>query len=309
MASRLAEDVLGLIGGTPMLRLKSQEQPGHARLYAKAEFLNPGGSVKDRIALGMLQEAEARGQLKPGKGTVVEPTSGNTGLGLAMVCAVKGWRCLLLVPEGLPPRRIGLLKAYGAEVEQTPFELGMKGAVDRARELLEANPGWVGPMQFSNRANPMSHRKTTAQEIHRALKGRLDAFVAGVGTGGTLTGVGEFLKKKKPALRLVAVEPKASPVLSGGQAGAHRIQGIGAGFLPAVLDMGLVDEVIQVEDGQALATAAELARREGLLCGPSSGANVFAARQVAAGMPASKAVVTVLCDRGEIYLDDQGRME
>jgi cysteine synthase A len=306
MARKRAESVLDLIGQTPLVRLKSFEKPGGAKIWAKVEMANPGGSVKDRVAQGMLAEAERMGRLKPGSGTVVEPTSGNTGVGLALVCAVKGWRCVLVMPEGLPERRIALLKAYGASIELTRFELGMTGAIERAEALLKQNPDWIMPMQFSNRDNPATHRKTTGPEIYKALDGSVHAFVAGVGTGGTITGVGEFLRRKNKAVKIVAVEPALSPVLSGGQPGAHRIVGIGAGFVPTVLDRGLLDKVITVRDEDAAATARELARREGLLAGVSSGANVFAAAQVAAAEKPGRNVVTVLCDRGELYVDDAG---
>jgi len=307
---RIVDNVLGLIGQTPLVRLKSLETKGCGRVYGKFELANPGGSVKDRIALNMLNEAEVRGQLKAGEaGTVIEPTSGNTGVGLAMVCAVKGWKCILITPEGLPLRRLAMLKAFGAEVRQTPFELGMKGAVDEVSRSLAQHPGWFSPMQFSNRANPAMHRKTTAQEILRALKGAVDGFVAGVGTGGTVTGVGEVLKKKSPSVKIVAVEPEGSAVLSGGQAGAHRIQGIGAGFVPAVLNLKIVDEIVTVKDSDAIATARSLARKEGLLVGISAGANAWAASRLAASMTKSKNVVTILCDRGEIYLNDEGEFE
>ncbi|HXB97376.1 MAG TPA: cysteine synthase A [bacterium] len=306
MARKRAESVLDLIGQTPLVRLKSFEKAGGARIWAKVEMANPGGSVKDRVALGMLAEAERMGRLKPGSGTVVEPTSGNTGVGLALVCAVKGWRCVLVMPEGLPERRIALLKAYGAEIELTRFELGMTGAIERAEALLKQNPDWIMPMQFSNRDNPATHRKTTGPEIYKALDGAVHAFVAAVGTGGTITGVGEFLRRKNKAVKIVAVEPALSPVLSGGQPGAHRIVGIGAGFVPTVLDRSLLDRVITVSDDDAASTARLLARREGLLAGVSSGANVFAAAQVAAAEKPGRNVVTVLCDRGELYVDDKG---
>jgi len=306
MARKRAESVLDLIGQTPLVRLKSFEKPGGAKLWAKVEMANPGGSVKDRIALGMLAEAERKSRLKPGTGTVVEPTSGNTGVGLALVCAVKGWRCVLVMPEGLPERRISLLKAYGAEIELTPFELGMTGAIERAEALLKKNPSWFMPMQFSNRDNPAMHRKTTGPEIFKALEGQVQAFVAGVGTGGTLTGVAEFLRRRLKTVKIVAVEPLLSPVLSGGQAGAHRILGIGAGFVPPVLDRRLIDKVIAVSDEDAAATSRALARKEGLLAGVSAGANVFAAAQVAAGEKPGRNVVTVLCDRGELYVDENG---
>ena len=306
MALRTAQSVLELVGQTPLVRLKSFEAKGHAQLWAKAEPLNPGGSVKDRIALNMLLQAERRGLLKPGKGTVVEPTSGNTGVGLAMVCAVKGWRCVLVMPEGLPPRRYALLKAYGAEVRLTPFELGMTGAIDKAEALLRSIKGAFMPMQFSNRDNPAMHRRTTAVEILRGLKGKVDAFVAAVGTGGTLTGVAEALKRRNPGVRIVAVEPERSPVLSGGPAGAHGIPGIGAGFVPGVLDRSLIDQVVLVSDANARAASLALARREGLLVGLSSGANVHVAAALAKGMKKGAHVATILADRGELYLDDEG---
>lgn len=307
MARKRAGSVLDLIGQTPLVRLRSFERGG-AEIWAKVEFANPGGSVKDRIALSMLQGAEKRGLLKPGQGAVVEPTSGNTGVGLAMICAVKGWRCILVMPEGLPPRRMGLLKAYGAELELSPFELGMSGAIERAEALLREHPDWVMPMQFANQDNPSAHRSGTGPEIWKALDGEVHAFVAGVGTGGTLTGVGQYFKRKQAAFKLVAVEPAHSAVLSGHPAGAHRIFGIGAGFVPPVLDRELIDEIVIIEDGEALQGAAQLARKEGLLTGVSAGANVVAAARVAAGMAPGQRVVTVLCDGGSIYLDEQGGM-
>ena len=305
MALRRAESVLELVGQPPVVRLRSFERGG-AQVWAKVEFANPGGSVKDRIALEMLESAEKRGLLKAGEGTVVEPTSGNTGVGLAMICAVKGWRCLLVMPEGLPARRSAVLKAYGAEIKLTPFELGMSGAIEEAESLLRLNPSWIMPMQFANQDNPAAHRKGTGPEIWKALDGRVDAFVAGVGTGGTLTGVGQFLRRKNPAVKLVAVEPSLSPVLNGGQAGAHRIFGIGAGFVPPVLDRDLIDQVMDVTDAQAATATAQLARREGLLAGVSAGANAHAAAELAAGLPADAVVVTVLCDGGSLYLDEDG---
>jgi cysteine synthase A len=305
VALRRAESVLDLVGQTPIVRLRSFERGG-AQVWAKVEFSNPGGSVKDRIALSMLKAAEKRGHLKPGQGTVVEPTSGNTGVGLAMVCAVKGWRCVLVMPEGLPARRVAMLKAYGAEIELTPFELGMSGAIERAEVLLREHPDWVMPMQFANQDNPAAHRQSTGPEIWKALDGQVDAFVAAVGTGGTLTGVGQYLRRKAPKVKLIAVEPESSPVLSGGQAGAHRIFGIGAGFVPPVLDRDLIDRVLTVSDAQADQAAMQLARKEGLLSGVSAGANAFAAAEVAAGLGASAKVVTLLCDGGALYLDDDG---
>ena len=305
MARKRAGSVLDLIGQTPLVRLPSFERGG-AELWAKVEFMNPGGSVKDRIALSMLEGAEKRGLLRPGQGAVVEPTSGNTGVGLAMICAVKGWRCIIVMPEGLPPRRMGLLKAYGAEIVLSPFELGMSGAIERAEALLLEHPDWLMPMQFANQDNPAAHRQGTGPEIWKALDGEVHAFVAGVGTGGTLTGVGQYLKRKNPDLKLVAMEPALSAVLSGNPAGAHRIFGIGAGFVPAVLDRDLIDEIVTISDAEAIEGAAQLARKEGLLSGLSSGANVIAAARVAAALPQGQRVVTILCDGGSIYLDEQG---
>jgi cysteine synthase A len=293
MARKRADSVLELIGQTPLIRLPSFERGG-AELWAKVEFANPGGSVKDRIALSMLEGIEKRGLLKPGQGTVVEPTSGNTGIGLAMICAVKGWRCIIVMPEGLPPRRMGLLKAYGAEIVLSPFELGMSGAIERAEALLREHPDWVMPMQFANQDNPAAHRQHTGPEIWKALDGEVHA------------GVGQYLKRKNPALKLVAMEPALSAVLSGQPAGAHRIVGIGAGFVPAVLDRDLIDSIVTVTDSEAVEGTTQLARREGLLAGISAGANVFAAAKIAAAMPAGQRVVTILCDGGSIYLDDDG---
>lgn len=275
--------------------------PEMATVLGKLESLNPGGSVKDRIAFAMLEDAEKRGLLQPG-GTLIEPTSGNTGIGLAMVAAVKGYRLILTLPEGMSTERVSLLERYGAQVVITPAVDGMAGAVKKAQELLAATPGGFMPLQFSNPANPRVHRQTTAQEILYATDGRLDAFVAGVGTGGTITGVGEVLKKKNPAIRVVAVEPASSAVLSGKPAGIHRIQGIGAGFVPEVLNREVIDEVVTVEDMEAYTTARELVSKEGILVGISAGANVFAALKVARQLGPGKTVVTILCDTGERYL-------
>jgi cysteine synthase A len=293
--------VLELVGGTPLVRLNRLPRPGGAAVLAKLESVNPGGSVKDRIAVAMIEDAERRGAVRPGA-TVVEPTSGNTGIGLAMVCAVRGYRLILTMPDDMSVERQRLLSRYGAELHLTPAIEGMTGAVFAAQELCRQNPDWFMPMQFENAANPEVHRRTTAVEILEATEGRLDAFVAGVGTGGTVTGVGEVLRERVPGVRVVGVEPARSPVLSGGHARPHGIQGIGASFVPGVLNRAVLDEVVLVRDEDAIGTARRLAREEGLLVGISSGANVWAACQVAERLPADRLVVTVLCDTGERYL-------
>jgi cysteine synthase A len=299
--ARKAENVLGLVGDTPLVRINSLTTLDDAEVWGKAEFLNPLHSVKDRICLAMIEAAERDGRLKPGM-TVVEPTSGNTGIGLAMVCAVKGYRLILVMPETMSIERRRLLKALGAEVVLSPGPEGMSGAVRRAEEIVGLEARGFIPQQFENAANPEIHRRTTAEEIWAATSGRVDALVAGVGTGGTLTGVGEVLKSRNPKALVIAVEPAASPVLSGGKAGPHKIQGIGAGFVPKVLNTKIVDRVIKVANEDATETARRLARREALLVGYSSGANCFAAAQVARELGKGKVVVTVLCDTGERYL-------
>ncbi|MFQ5520839.1 MAG: cysteine synthase A [Candidatus Methylomirabilia bacterium] len=298
---KVAETVLDLIGGTPLVRLNKLPEPGGAVILAKLESLNPGGSVKDRIARAMVEEAEHRGLLKPGA-TIVEPTSGNTGIGLAMVAAVKGYRLILTMPDDMSLERQRLLARFGAEILLTPAIEGMTGAVYAASELVKAHPDYFMPQQFENAANPEIHRRTTALEILEATDGQLDVFAAGVGTGGTITGVGEILKEKVPGVRVVGVEPAQSPVLSGGRSRPHGIQGIGASFVPGVLNRTVMDEVIQVRDADALATAKRLTREEGLLVGISAGAAVFAAWQVAARLRSDQVVVTVLPDTGERYL-------
>jgi cysteine synthase A len=298
----IAESILDLVGGTPLVRLRRLAAADWAEVLAKIESLNPGGSVKDRIALSMIEDAERQGLIQPG-GTIVEPTSGNTGIGLALVAAVKGYHLIVTMPEHMSLARRQLLARYGAEVVLTPAAGGMTAAVAAAQELMRNNPHYFMPQQFENPANPEIHRRTTAQEILQATEGRLDAFVAGVGTGGTVTGVGEVLKKALPAVRIVAVEPARSPLLQGGRAGAHRIQGIGASFVPAVLNREIIDEIIGVGDEEAYATAKRLAREEGLMVGISAGANVFAALKVAKRLGAGKRVVTILPDTGERYLD------
>src|SRR3989338_1549335 len=298
-----AEDVPALIGNTPMVRLRRIVEPRMATILAKLESFNPGGSVKDRICLAMIEDAEARGLLKPG-GAIVEPTSGNTGIGLAMIGAVRGYPVILTMPETMSAERIKILNSYGAKVLLTPAAEGMIGAVRRA-EALAKERGALVPQQFMNPANPEVHRRTTAQETLRATDGELDAFVAGVGTGGTITGVGEVLKKKVPRVTIVAVEPAQSPVLSGGKPGPHMIQGIGAGFVPQVLNRAVIDEIITVADEQAYDMAKRLAREEGLFVGVSSGAACWAALQTAKKLGAGKTVVVVLPDTGERYLSMQ----
>jgi cysteine synthase A len=296
-----ANTILELIGGTPVVRLQRMPAPGWATIWAKLERANPGGSVKDRIGLSMIEAAERDGLLKPG-GVIVEPTSGNTGIGLAMVAAVKGYRLILTMPETMSVERRTLLAAYGAEIVLTPGTEGMRGAVAKAEELMWENPAYFMPQQFENPANPEVHRRTTAVEILQQVDGPIHAFVAGVGTGGTLTGVGEVLKERYPAVQIVAVEPVNSPVLSGGRPGPHKIQGIGAGFVPDVLNMEVVDEVIAVTDEEAMETARRLAREEGLLVGISSGAAAFAALHVAERLGDGQTVVVILPDTGERYL-------
>lgn len=294
-------DVLSLIGNTPLVRINRLCPPGSAELWAKHEGYNPGGSVKDRIALSMIERAEKEGRLKPG-GTLVEPTSGNTGIGLAMVAAVKGYRLILTMPESMSLERRQILQAYGAELVLTHFEKGMRGAVDKAGEIVAEHPEYVMPHQFENPANPEVHRTTTAREILEALGGVPDGFVAGVGTGGTITGVGEVFRGNKNDEWIAAVEPAASPVLSGGPPGSHKIAGIGAGFVPQVLNTKIYDEVIAVSNEDAAKTANDLSLREGLLCGISSGAALWGALKVAARLGKGKRVVVVLPDRGERYL-------
>lgn len=300
MLLTVSQTTLDRIHDTPLICLNRLTGPEDAAVWGKMEAANPGGSVKDRIALAMVEDAESQGRLAPGA-TLVEPTSGNTGIGLALVCAVKGYRLVLTMPDTMSIERRRLLVAYGAELVLTPGSGGMRGAVARAEELCRQQ-GYFMPMQFANPANPRSHELTTGPEIIAALGGKVDAFVAGVGTGGTITGTGRALRRHNPAVHIAAVEPAASPVLSGGQPGPHRIQGIGAGFVPEVLDTNIYQEIITVRDEDAMATSRRLAREEGLLVGISAGANVFAALQVARRLGPGRQVVTVLCDTGERYL-------
>lgn len=297
----LNEEVLSLIGNTPLVRLNKLIPPGGATVYAKLESMNPGGSVKDRICLSMIRDAEEKGLLKPGA-VVIEATSGNTGIGLALICAVKGYRLILTMPDSMSFERQQLLKRFGAELVLTPALEGMKGAVERAEEIARKNKNSFTPQQFANPANPKIHRETTAEEIWEALKGKFDAFVAGVGTGGTITGCGEVFKQRNPQIRIYAVEPRRSAVLSGGEPGYHRIQGIGAGFVPQVLNRQVIDEIRTVEDETAWETSIALAREEGLLVGISSGAAASAAKQVAKELGSKKTVVVIFPDTGERYL-------
>ncbi|HZK54428.1 MAG TPA: cysteine synthase A [Desulfosporosinus sp.] len=300
---QVVDSILDLIGQTPLVRLQRIVKPEMANIYVKLEMFNPGGSIKDRIAWGMIQEAEQRGVLKPG-GTIIEPTSGNTGVGLAMIAAVLGYRLIVVMPDSLSIERRLLMGAYGAEFVLTPGVEGMKGAIAEAKRLLKENPGYFMPQQFENPANPEAHRRTTALELLDQLK-EMDAFVAGIGTGGTITGVGEILKAHLPKIKIVGVEPASSPVISGGKSGPHKIQGIGAGFVPGVLNKGIMDEVIQVSNEDALEITRRLAREEGLLMGISSGAAVWAAMKVAGTLGEGKNVVAIAPDTGERYLSTE----
>lgn len=298
--AKIYSDITELIGGTPLVRL-SRFAPGLGVL-AKLERQNPAGSAKDRVALSMLRAAEAEGRLAPG-GLVIEPTSGNTGIGLAALAAALGYRAVIVMPDSMSPERVKLIAAYGAEVVLTPGAEGMSGAVAKAEEISARSPGSIVAGQFSNPANPRAHYETTGPEIWRDTDGRVAAFICGVGTGGTITGVGRCLKEQDPAVRVIAMEPASSPLLSEGRAGAHAIQGIGANFVPEALDTSVYDEVVTVTDEDALAAMRELARTEGLLCGVSSGAAAFAAREIAKRPEfAGKNVVCLLPDTGERYL-------
>jgi len=303
-SDRVAENILELIGNTPILKINRMLKPGMAEILAKVESYNPGGSIKDRICLSMIQDAEEKGLLVKGS-TIIEPTSGNTGIGLSMVSAVKGYKCILTMPETMSLERIFILRSYGAEIVLTPGKDGMLGAIKKAEELSKKTPNSFMPQQFKNKVNPEIHRKTTAKEILDATGGDIDAFVAGVGTGGTITGVGEVLKTHNPNIKVVAVEPKASAVLSGSPAGSHKIQGIGAGFIPEVLNRNIIDEVIAVGDNDAFRTSRELAKKEGLFVGISSGAATYAALLVAEKLGEKKRVITILPDTGERYFSTE----
>jgi len=297
----LSEDVLNLIGNTPLVRLNKLVPSTSAKVYAKLESMNPGGSVKDRICLSMIRDAEEKKLIN--KDTVViEATSGNTGIGLALICAVRGYRLILAMPDSMSFERQQLLKRFGAELVLTPALEGMKGAVEKAEEMVRKQKNSFMPQQFNNPANPKAHRETTAEEIWEALDGRLDAFVAGVGTGGTITGCGEVFKQRNPKIRIVAVEPKRSPVLSGGEPGYHRIQGIGAGFVPQVLNRRVIDQIVLVDDETAWETSLALSREEGISAGISCGAACVVAKKVALELGPGKTVVAIFPDGGERYL-------
>jgi cysteine synthase A len=298
---KVANSIEELIGCTPVVRLGKMADPKGARVFVKLEFFNPAGSIKDRVALQMVETAEKEGKLKPG-GVIVEPTSGNTGIGLAMVAAARGYKLLIVMPETMSVERQKLISGLGAELVLTPGKEGMSGAVKRAEEICMENPDYFLPQQFENPANSKAHRLTTAQEILDQMGEDLAGFVCGVGTGGTLTGVGSVLKEKMPAVKIIAVEPAGSPVLSGGQVGVHNLQGIGAGFIPSVLDQNLIDQVFTVGDEQAIETAKTMMKKEGIMAGISSGAAVYATLQVAAQLSPQKAVLAIAPDTGERYL-------
>jgi cysteine synthase A len=300
-ARGIAETVVDIVGDTPLVRLNRVVPAKGARVLAKMESLNPGGSVKDRIAVAMIEEAEQAGKLKPGA-TIVEPTSGNTGIGLAMVAAARGYRLILTMPDDMSLERRQLLARFGADLHLTPAIEGMTGAVFAAREMVREHPDYFMPQQFENPANPAIHERTTAQEILAQTGGEIDAFVAGIGTGGTITGVGHVLKRERADILIVGVEPARSPVLQGGRPRPHMIQGIGASFVPGVLDRSVLDRIVSVQDHEATTMAGRLAREEGLLVGISAGANVVAAGRLAAELGSGKTVVTILPDTGERYL-------
>lgn len=302
--ARIVQNITDLIGDTPLVRLNRIVPEGSAEVYVKVEYQNPGASVKDRIAVSIVEEAEKEGKLKPG-GTIVEATSGNTGIGLALVAAAKGYRAVIVMPETMSLERRNLLRAYGAELVLTPGSEGMNGAVKKAEELLKENPDYFLADQFKNQANLKIHLETTGPEIVEAinsLDGKLDAFVAGIGTGGTISGAGKVLKDNYPGIKIVAVEPAASPLLSSGKAGPHKIQGIGANFVPEILDREIYDQIITVENEDAFEWARTAAKKEGILCGISSGAAIYAALQVAKELGAGKRVVAVVPSNGERYL-------
>ncbi|MDQ0902828.1 cysteine synthase A [Paenibacillus sp. V4I7] len=302
--ARLVQSITDLIGDTPLVRLNRVVPEGSAEIYVKLEYQNPGASVKDRIAISMIEVAEQEGELKPGD-TIIEPTSGNTGIGIALVAAAKGYKAILVMPETMSLERRNLLRAYGAQLVLTPGAEGMKGAIKRAEELQAENPSYFIPQQFKNLANVKVHRETTGPEIVEAINahdGKLDAFISGIGTGGTITGAGGVLKENFPNIKIYAIEPAASPVLSGGKPGPHKIQGIGAGFVPDILNTSIYDEIIAVENEDAFETSRRVAKEEGILGGISSGAAIFAALKVAKELGAGKRVVAVIPSNGERYL-------
>jgi len=301
MSEKIAKDILELIGKTPMVRINKLAEPSSATVYAKLESFNPGGSVKDRICMSMISIAEEEGLITP-KTTIIEPTSGNTGIGLAMVCAAKDYKLILVMPETMSIERRNILKMYGAEIILTPGSEGMTGAVAKAEALYREMPNSFVPQQFNNLGNPKIHRETTAIEILEDTDGKLDAFVSGIGTGGTVTGVGEVLKEKVPGIKIIGVEPSKSPILSGGKPGPHKIQGIGAGFIPQILNVAVIDEIDTVLDEDAFIMSKRLAREEGILCGISSGAAMVSALKIAQKLGEGKSVVVVLPDTGERYL-------
>jgi cysteine synthase len=299
----IADSIVDVVGRTPLVRLSRIAEGSGATILGKLESMNPGGSVKDRIGMSMIEAAEAEERIQPGRSVIVEPTSGNTGIALALVCAAKGYRLILTMPETMSMERRALLRAYGAELVLTPGTEGMRGAIARAEEIASGTEGAFIPQQFQNRANPDIHRHTTAEEIWADTDGEVDVLVAGVGTGGSITGVGQVLRERRPGFHTAAVEPVDSPVLSGGQPGPHKIQGIGAGFIPDVLDTSVYDEVVRCTSDDAFATARRLAREEGILVGISAGANVWASLEIARRPQfQGKVIVTFLCDTGERYL-------
>lgn len=305
---KIYHSILDLIGNTPLIQLHKIVPPGSARILAKLESFNPGGSVKDRICLKMIEMAESEGALTSG-GVIIEPSSGNTGIGIAMVAAVKGYRCIVVIPESMSLERQFIIKSYGAEVVLTASKKGMSGAIQRAKDLLAKTPNSFMPSQFMNQSNLEAHRQTTAKELMDATNGKIDAFVVGVGTGGTLSGAGEVLKKANPDIQIVAVEPEESAVISGKKSGTHKIQGIGAGFIPEILNRDLIDRIVTVKDAEAFETAGLLAREEGLFMGISSGAAVWASLKIAEELGAGKTLVTVLPDTGERYFSTQQYFE
>jgi cysteine synthase A len=298
---KVVNSITELIGGTPMVKLNRLVGKDDAQVYVKLEFFNPGSSVKDRIALSMIEAAEKAGLLNEGS-IIVEPTSGNTGIGLAMVAAAKGYKCILVMPETMSIERRKLLKAFGADLVLTDGAKGMKGAIEKATEIAKENPSYFMPQQFENESNPEVHRNTTALEIIEQMDGQFDMFIAGVGTGGTITGVGEVIKEKVKGMKIVAIEPKDSPVLSGGQPGPHKIQGIGAGFVPKILNTKVIDEIILVENEDAMEMARRMAKEEGILVGISSGAAVWGALKKAKELGKDKKIVVVIPSYGERYL-------